>query len=199
MLKLTFPSYADKISAEGEFMSKISIVSPKGAVQWLKLRKLYRSAFPACERKPFSIIRKMHRRGKTDIWYCEEDNSFVGLVTTINGDDVILVDYFAIAENCRKMGFGSKILQALRNKYSGKGIFLEIESTNVPCENLDERQRRKQFYIKNGMEELGVEANLFGVRMELLGYNCQMNFDAYKAFYRDNYSPWAAEHVTEVQ
>jgi len=179
-------------------MNGVSLVRPKGIAQWIKLRRLYRLAFPICERKPFSIIRKMSRKGKTDIWYCKNGNSFVGLVTTINSESIILVDYLAVTPKFRKCGFGSEILKLLRDKYSGKGIFLEIESTNAECENLEERQKRKQFYLRNGMKELGVEANLFGVRMELLGYDYQMDFASYKGFYRDNYSPWAAEHVTEV-
>jgi hypothetical protein len=32
--------------------------------------------------------------------------------------------------------------------------------------------------------------------MELLGKGTVMCFDQYKAFYRDNYSQWAADHVT---
>ena len=34
-----------------------------------------------------------------------------------------------------------------------------------------------------------------GVKMELLGWGTQMGFDSYKAFYRDHYNPWAAEHI----
>jgi hypothetical protein len=35
--------------------------------------------------------------------------------------------------------------------------------------------------------------------MELLGIRCHLNFEEYRAFYRDYYSPWAARHIREVQ
>ena len=67
------------------------------------------------------------------------------------------------------------------------------------AENLRERQKRKQFYVNCGMEPMGTEADLFGVRMELLGVRCHLDFESYRSFYRDHYSPWAAEHVKEVR
>ena len=45
------------------------------------------------------------------------------------------------------------------------------------------------------MQELGVEVTLFGVDMELLGYNCGVNFDEYQGLYFDTYGNWAAKNV----
>ena len=49
------------------------------------------------------------------------------------------------------------------------------------------------------MEPMGTEADVFAVRMELLGTRCHLDFESYRNFYRDNYSPWAAEHIKEVE
>ena len=49
------------------------------------------------------------------------------------------------------------------------------------------------------MVELGTEANVFGVDMELLGSRCKLDFEGYRAFYRDHYGPWAAEHINPVE
>ena len=40
---------------------------------------LYRSAFPASERKPFSVIVKMARRGRVDLWTFRWSGRFVRL------------------------------------------------------------------------------------------------------------------------
>ena len=45
------------------------------------------------------------------------------------------------------------------------------------------------------MKELGVLADVFGVRMELLGWDCKLDFNGYQTFYREHYSAWAAEHL----
>lgn len=168
---------------------------PTTIVQWLRIYRLYQSAFPRSEKKPFSMIRSMHKKGKSDVWYCENGGKFAGLVITINGPDKVLLDYLAVHGKCRGQGFGSEILRQMREQYRGKGVFLEIETVKESAENYEERKRRKQFYLSNGMTELGVFVELFGVEMELLGFDCILTFDEYYAFYRDNYNAWAAEHV----
>ena len=132
----------------------MDIKQPQNLLQWIKLYRLYQSAFPANEKKPFSMIRAMQKKGKTDVWYCEEDGRFAGLVITINGPDKILLDYLAVAKNRRGQGFGSTILKKMREQYAGKGVFLEIELVTEEAENFEERKRRKQFYLSNGMTEM---------------------------------------------
>ena len=105
---------------------------PRKLLQLIRLKRLYRRAFPIEERKPFSVIMRMQRRGKSDVWYFEEDGVFLGLATTINGDKQVLIDYFAVSENERGKGNGGKMLQALIEHYSPRGVFLEIE---IPYEN----------------------------------------------------------------
>lgn len=176
----------------------MDIKNPKGWVEWLRIYRLYQSAFPASEKKPFSMIRAMQKKGKSDIWYCEENGKFAGLVITINGPDIILLDYLAVATKRRGQGIGSKMLKKMREKYSGKGVFLEIEIVDESAENFKERKRRKRFYLSNGMTPMNVFVELFGVNMELLGFDCQISFDEYHDFYRDNYNTWVADHVKRM-
>ena len=168
---------------------------PTTALQWLRIYRLYQSAFPRNEKKPFSMIRSMYKKRKSDVWYFEEDGKFVGLVITINGPDKVLLDYLAVHRKCRGQGVGSRLLCQIREQYAGKGVFLEIEQVKSSAANFEERKRRKRFYLSNGMTELGVFVELFGVDMELLGFDCAMTFEEYHDFYKDNYNEWAAKHV----
>lgn len=171
----------------------------QGFKQWAKIRKLYKNAFPRAERKPLSIIRSMQKSGRSDVWFFEKNGKFVGFAATINGDGLILLDYLAVEAECRHMGIGSEILTALYKQYMGRGIFVEIESVKAPDDALDIRSKRKQFYITNGMNELNVCANVFGVEMELMGKDCHLDFNAYQSFYRDNYSEFAAKNLVPIQ
>ena len=164
-------------------------------LEWLRIYKLYRTAFPRSERKPFAMIRKMAKAGKTDVWYCTEEGRFVGLAITINGPDRILLDYFAVHDSCRNGGYGSKLLQMLIAHYAPMTLFGEIENVVDPGEDLELRKRRKQFYLRNGLKEMGVMVYLFGVKMELLTTDKTMSFAEYRSFYADNYNQWAAEHI----
>lgn len=173
----------------------MKMIQAKQPLHWYRLYKLYCEAFPSYERKPFSMIRSMQRKGKSDVWYFEKDGKFAGLAFTINSNNVILIDYLAIAANRRSEGIGSEIITQLHEHYGDKGIFVEIESVFDECENKEERLRRKHFYLNNGMVPMKVMVVLFGVEMELLGINCCLTYDEYYAFYHDNYGDFAAKNI----
>ena len=141
----------------------------------------------------------MVKAGRADLWTIRRDGKIAGFAATVNGSDIVLLDYFAVRKSLRGLGVGSEALKALMEHYRDRGFFVEIESTLAEAENQQERQKRKGFYVNCGMEPMGTEADLFGVRMELLGVRCHLDFESYRSFYRDHYSPWAAEHIREVQ
>lgn len=176
-------------------MSRVSLRKPINIIRWFQLYRLYREAFPPAERKPFSVIAKMYREGRADIWCVEADGRFAGLATTVNGGDLILLDYFAVSKECRGHGIGSAAMEEMQRIYGGKGFFVEIESTREDAPNRAQREKRKRFYQAAGMEALNVYVDVFGVKMELLGSRCSLDFEQYRAFYHDHYSPWAAKHL----
>ena len=163
----------------------------------MRIRLLYRSAFPRCERKPFAIIRAMARSGRTDLYYFEKDGRFAGLCATINGPDTVLIDYLAVARKRRGEGIGTQMLKALLEHYRGNGVFLEIEEEDESAKNRDERRRRKNFYLKAGFVPMDTHVKLFGVDMELLGVGCHLTFDEYREFYLKNYSKFAYDNITK--
>ena len=81
---------------------------------YFKLKKLYKSSFPPNELKPLWLILLKFFQHQSDIWIIEENNIFSGIAITINGDNLVLLDYFAIDQNKRGKGLGSKSLQLLQ-------------------------------------------------------------------------------------
>lgn len=176
-------------------MELLQYASPRGLNQWAQVYRLYQKAFPASEKKPFAVILKKYKEGKTDIWRFTREGKFAGLIITINGQEHILLDYLAVETSRRGTGIGTEILKLMRQHYAGKGVFLEIESVYEPCDNREERLRRKHFYEKCGMESMEVFVWLFGVKMELMGFDCRLSYEQYHSFYRENYGSWAADHI----
>ena len=176
-------------------MNGMNFSPPKGFIQTLRIKRLYKEAFPQCERKPFSIIEDMAKKGKTDLWYFEDKKGFVGMCATINGSDAILIDYLAVAKKRRGTGLGSEMLRLLFEHYREYGVFLEIEIPDENAKNNSERLRRRDFYLRAGLVPMGTCANLFGVDMELLGAGCQLSFDEYRDFYLTNYGKFAYDHI----
>ena len=168
---------------------------PRGFLDLLKIKTLYREAFPKCERKPFSIILSMTENGKTDLWLFEDENGFAGMCATINGSDTVLIDYLAVAKRRRGTGVGTRMLSALLEHYKDYGVFLEIEELDETADNNAERVRRKEFYLRAGLVPMDTHVKLFGVDMELLGKNCHLDFDEYREFYLTNYGKFAYDNI----
>lgn len=160
---------------------------------------LYLGAFPASERKPFSKLLSMVKEGRTDLWIIRRDNRFAGFASTVNSPELVLLDYFAVCKALRGKGVGSAALKGILDHYAPRGVLVEIESTRIPSGNMEERENRKRFYVNSGMTPMGTEANLFGVRMELLGCRCRLDFNAYKEFYVKFYTRLAEKHVNPVE
>ena len=93
-----------------------------------EVHALYETAFPASEKKPFSMIVSGQGTGLVEILSLEENNRFLGLAIMAKAGDRVLLDYFAIADEVRGHGAGSAALQALRERYQGMRIIIEIES-----------------------------------------------------------------------
>ena len=177
----------------------IELRKPRGLRQWAQLYKLYRSAFPAAERKPFGMIIGKYRKGKMDVWRIEREGAFFGLAITINGSDLILIDYLAIAEPHRGSGVGTATLALLQEMYAGKNVFLEIESVYENAPNQAQRERRKAFYLRCGLIPMRVMVYLFGEKMELLGFGDPIDYDTYLRFYCQNLGSWAANHIRSAE
>lgn len=165
---------------------------------WWRVRRLYARAFPPEERKPFAVIRRMHRAGKTDVWVLRRDGRFAGFASTINGDGLVLIDYLAVAEALRGQGAGSAVLAALEEAYPACGLFVEIESAFEPGKDQVQRLRRRAFYARAGFRSCRTLASVFGVPMELMAHGCSVDFEAYHRFYGTHYSAWAAQHITPL-
>ena len=179
-------------------MSNIKIKECEQNSDWQKLKQLYKTAFPKNERKPLWLVQMKQRRGEADVWIIEKDGEFCGLAITINEFDMVLLDYFAISEEKRNSGLGSEILRELQQMYAGKRFFLEIECQDENADNAEERVRRKAFYLRNGMSEIGVNVNLFTVDMELLGYHCSVTYEEYQKLYQTSYGKRVEGMIHEI-
>ena len=176
----------------------MQLIKPKTCLDWFKIYQLYKKAFPISERKPFALIFNTFHKEHTDVWYIQEDNEFIGLAITMNDQDIVLLDYFAITQSKRNQGYGTKALKQLNDIYNNHRLFIEIETTLESSDNQHERLKRKQFYLRNGMKELHIQANVFGVNMELLGFKENITFEDYYNTYIHIYGKQSADHLIEL-
>lgn len=173
-----------------------------------KVRNLYEEAFPKSEKRPFRMILNGREAGNCEILAIEsEEGAFLGLAITMLYGELVLLDYFAISPTYRGTGVGSEVLKKLQKRYEGSRFLLEIEST-IGAEATPEaaadpgeaeeaaiRRRRKEFYLRGGMQPADFLVNYFGVEMELMTYRCSVTFEEYHSILEHNFPIAMAEKV----
>ena len=165
-------------------------------MRWIK--KTYLEAFPKLERKPFGLMRQKARQGMMEFLAVLDGGRPVGLAITVLHKDMVLLDYFAIHRAYRGHSYGSGALRLLKEHYEGKRLILEIELFDEEAPNREERQRRKQFYLKNGMRETGLEVCVFKVPMEVLTDGAPVAYEEYHSIYQETIGSAFARKVTRL-
>lgn len=148
-----------------------------------KIKTLYYEAFPKDEQKPFELISQKQAEGLVEILSIKNEENFCGLVLLAKSENLVLLDYFAIVKEFRGQKIGSEVLRILQDRFKHEKLIIEIENSNVVCDNKPERIRRKHFYLKNGLKQVSFEVDLFGVEMEILTNNQPLIFEEYYRVY----------------
>ena len=71
----------------------------------------------------------------------------------------------------RGKGFGSKILESIKQKYINYRIVLCIEQIDKNSNNYKQRIKRKEFYTKNGFKDASYTIKERSIRYDMLYYN----------------------------
>lgn len=152
-------------------------LSPICKKEYPALRALYRSAFPAAERMPLSRFFALQKKGQAEILVLRTGGAFA--------PGYALLNYFAVEPDCRSMGLGSRALPALQQRYPNRQVVLEVEPPDHTAPNARQRQRRLDFYAKNGFLPCNLPVRLCGVALDVLTPGGQaLDFAAYQGFYR---------------
>lgn len=165
-------------------------------LRWVK--RTYLESFPKSERKPFGLMKLKAKQGVMELLAVFEKRRPVGLAITVLYRDMVLLDYFAIHRAYRGQNRGSAALALLKERYAGKRLILEIELPDEKAANREERVRRKQFYLKNGMVETGLKVCVFRVPMEVLTDGRPVTYEEYHGIYRETIGTVFARRVTSL-
>lgn len=176
---------------------KLCNVLPDDTIRLNKIEELYISSFPKEERKPFVTIIQKTKEGSMEILSVESEttNEFLGLAICVVRGDLALLDYFAICGQNQGSGIGTNALELLKQRFSDKRFFLEIETPDPDAHNAVQRERRKKFYLSCGMCDINLYVRLFGIDMEILTNVCNVTFSEYHKLYDDVFGSMISDNV----
>ena len=132
--------------------------------------------FPQDEVKPLSMILKARREGKYVCFGAYDREELLAyaffVILPREGKSVYLFDYLAVLPQNRGKGVGSAFLQALMAHplQDAECVLLEIDHPDfgLTVEEREKRLRRQHFYLKNGLLDTRVQANVYGVEFKIL-------------------------------
>lgn len=142
---------------------------------------LYQAAFPEEEKKPEELLLALAGQGKMELLAVAENGEFLGLMMNMLSPGTALLDYFAIAPDKRSGGYGGRAIRKMLECFKDKKYILEIEMQDAQAENALDRKRRKAFYLRNGLKETGVFANVYQTDFELLTPDGSLSYEEYVA------------------
>lgn len=117
--------------------------------------RVYEEAFPAYERFPMWLILLLSKFKGNDFLAFYDDGNFVGLANAYESKKTVYILFLAVNGAVRSKGYGSKILNWLKQNYPNKTLFLSVEPDDAEASNAEQRKRRFAFYRKNGFVDTG--------------------------------------------
>ncbi len=132
-----------------------------------EIKQLYRDAFPFEERIPFYIMVLVGNDKGVEFLSIYDDDTWLGFIHTLVGDELSYIFYFAIDNRLRQSGYGSKILHEYKKIHPR--LSLAIEPIEENSDNIKQRRKRLEFYKKNGFETLDTKVVEMGIEFELMG------------------------------
>lgn len=150
------------------------------------IKGIYVEAFPKKERMPFPIMVAMSKLWNTQFFGFYDGGTPCGLIYLVSIRKIVFVMFFAVDKRLRSKGYGSSILQQLKDKYPDKKIIISIEPCDDNAPDIALRKRRKSFYMRNGFIETGYMVKMNGVAQEIIitnGEFVKWEFRLFLAFY----------------
>jgi GNAT superfamily N-acetyltransferase len=132
------------------------------------VREIYISAFPKEERMPFWLMLIMGRLWNTKFLALRDADAVCGFVYMAMTRRLIFIMFLAVDETIRSKGYGRRILTEVQSMHPGRKIIVSIERCDVEAHDIEQRIRRKRFYLSNGYAETGYLIKLAGVEQEIL-------------------------------
>lgn len=131
--------------------------------------------FPQAELKPVSSIHSLLER-RSYLGLGMFDNSsgeLIGysLFIRVPELDTVLLDYYAVMPGFRNLGIGSIFLEGMKENFSYlNGILLETEDPDAAPEDEEKklRNRRNDFYLRNGARFTSISSSLYHVPFHIL-------------------------------
>lgn len=133
-----------------------------------KVEELYKESFPENERIPLWFLLWRSKKNFIDYIAFYDNEVFVGYAYLITDKNLTFILYFAISSEVRSHGYGTILLNKIKEDYADNRIVLNIEAIDEEASNYKQRIKRKKFYLENGYRNASFNIIEYGHLYEVL-------------------------------
>ena len=152
----------------------------KKAEHITEIEKLNLEAFPAEEQIPVCDLVRMAQQDNYAVLAAYEEERFIGFAFLAVNKPSVYLFLLAVSAPLRSKGYGGKIVQSVCRFYPGCQLVVDIQRTDVPCDNLPQRLKRREFYLRSGFHPTNRYLQFNGMDFELLCSSPTFNERAFK-------------------
>lgn len=140
-------------------------------------KNIFHEAFPKDKWIPLWWLTLKSKKHNIDFFAILDEENFIGMTYIITYNNLSFILYFAIIDRYRGQGYGSIVLDIIKEKYKNNRIVLNIEEIDKKSENYNQRLKRKKFYEKNGFTFSHLKTKEKSIIYENLSYGGSVTKD----------------------
>jgi len=152
--------------------------------EYKEIKKLMKRVFPKNELFPMWYLLLLSKMKMVQFYSYYEDNKFVGISYSLINDNMVFILYLAVNDKIQSKGYGTKILNIIKENNKGKEITLNIEPLDKNADNYQQRLRRYEFYKRNNFNNTGYYIDDTDKYL-VLSTKEELNIKEYKKIFKD--------------
>lgn len=134
---------------------------------WDRINWLAKEAFPPEEYLAPEKLVEMARSENFDFWALMDEQNFVGFMVVQLYKELSYLFFLAVDPSCRSKGYGGRAIETLKTLYPQKQQVVDFEMLDASAPNKMQREKRRNFYLRNGYQETGLFLSYLGVDYEV--------------------------------
>ena len=155
-----------------------------GTKHYREVKQLFLSAFPPEERRNLLTLWLLNAvRPQVALRAYREKDCFCGFSLTVDSEKYLYLSFIAVNPALRGQGYGSQILEQLQAAHPQQALLVEVGAPDEHAENCGQRQKRIEFYRRNGFVDLERTITGRGVTYRLLSTDPEFDRAAYRKIF----------------
>ncbi len=118
-----------------------------------KIKELMKKLFPKNELFPLWLLNLVSRKKNCNYLSYYDKSNLIGISYSYKYQDLVFILYLAVSKEFNSKGYGSMILDLIKENNNGCNFVLNVEPLDENSSNFKERERRYRFYFKNGFKK----------------------------------------------